>query len=51
MIYPNSVPEFRWFESKDGIKTLQVRYVCHQQGYVSSWNDVPVVQKEEESNG
>lgn len=46
MIYPNSVPEFRMLVTATGLQRLQVRYVNTIQGYISAWQDVPVIKED-----
>jgi hypothetical protein len=42
-IYPNSTPEFRMFQKKDGIMEMQVRYINKPMGYVGKWMPVNTV--------
>ena len=44
-MYPNSTPEFRLFEKSNGTQVLQIRYVNIAQGYIGTWQDVPVVKE------
>ena len=46
-IYPNCTPEFRVLERSDDVQILQIRQVNHTYGYVSKWQDVPVIKENE----
>lgn len=46
-IYPNSTPEFRWLELKNGSFILQVRYINQQLGYTGKWLIVPSITEDE----
>jgi hypothetical protein len=43
MLYPGSTPEFRIYKTLSGDAVLQVRYVNIAQGYTGKWQDIPVV--------
>jgi hypothetical protein len=43
LIYPGSVPEFRFLVKADGAQVLQVRYINTVQGYTGKWQGIPVV--------
>jgi hypothetical protein len=44
-IYPNSVPEFRILQHRDGTQQLQIRYVNTVVGYTGKWTAVPIVEE------
>ena len=46
-IYPNSTPEFRWVELKNGSFMLQVRYINQKLGYTGKWLIVPSITEDE----
>jgi hypothetical protein len=50
MVYPNSTPEFRILKTNSEELKIQVRYSCPAQGYLSKWQDVPVVEENNEIN-
>ena len=43
LIYPGSVPEFRFLVKADGAQVLQVRYINTVQGYTGKWQGIPIV--------
>jgi hypothetical protein len=45
-IYPNSVPEFRTLQKKDGTQEMQVRYRNDPMGYLGKW--MPIQTEKEE---
>jgi hypothetical protein len=47
-IYPNSVPEFRILQLQDKTQHLQIRYVNTAVKYVGQWQNVPIVNENEQ---
>jgi hypothetical protein len=47
-LYPGATPEFRFLEKQDSVYILQVRYVNISAGYISKWQDVPVVKEDQQ---
>lgn len=43
MVYPGATPEFRIIVKQDGSQIFQVRYMNISHGYISKWQDVPIV--------
>ena len=50
MIYPGSVPEFRFFLKEDGEQVFQVRYICTPMGYTGKWENIPVVKEKHDTH-
>jgi len=48
LIYPGSTPEFRFLQKENGTFVLQLRYVNISVGYISKWQDVPVVKEDQQ---
>lgn len=44
--YPNSSPEFRYFQKTDGTMEMQVRYINAPMGYTGKWMPVKTVQED-----
>jgi hypothetical protein len=50
MIYPGSSPEFSILKTASGEQKIQVKYHCQSQGYISKWQEVPVVEENTKEN-